>query len=104
MLTRDLKKSTDNLVVHGKLIVNLSTNLAAPPANQNNRPVPSASNTMNGSSNNFPGVAAQSQAPPRASPVPSRATTSTSVAPSSSSTAVNGISPPQVNGAPRPSG
>jgi E3 ubiquitin-protein ligase NEDD4 len=36
MLTRDLKKSTDNLVVHGKLIVNLSTNLSArtqaPPA------------------------------------------------------------------------
>lgn len=27
MLTRDLKKSNDNLVVHGKLIVNLSTNL-----------------------------------------------------------------------------
>src|SRR5271154_3736087 len=103
MLTRDLKKSTDNLVVHGKLIVNLSTNLTAPPANQNNRPVPSTSNTMNGSST-FPGVAAQSQAPPRVSPVPSRATTSTSAAPSSSSTAVNGISSPQVNGAPRPSG
>ncbi|KAK6854470.1 E3 ubiquitin-protein ligase hulA [Apiospora arundinis] len=32
MLTRDLKKSTDNLVVHGKLIVNLSTNLSAPAA------------------------------------------------------------------------
>ena len=31
MLTRDLKKSTDNLVVHGKLIINLSTNLDAPP-------------------------------------------------------------------------
>ncbi|OHE95357.1 E3 ubiquitin-protein ligase hulA [Colletotrichum orchidophilum] len=30
MLTRDLKKSTDNLVVHGKLIVNLSTNLTTP--------------------------------------------------------------------------
>lgn len=30
MLTRDLKKSADNLVVHGKLIVNLSTNLARP--------------------------------------------------------------------------
>ncbi|KAK3955173.1 hypothetical protein QBC32DRAFT_367938 [Pseudoneurospora amorphoporcata] len=29
MLTRDLKKSTDNLVVHGKLIINLSTNLTA---------------------------------------------------------------------------
>jgi E3 ubiquitin-protein ligase NEDD4 len=103
MLTRDLKKSTDNLVVHGKLIVNLSTNLTAPPANQNNRPVPSTSNTMNGSST-FPGVTAQSQAPPRASPVPSRATTSTSAAPSLSSTAVNGISSPQVNGAPRPGG
>lgn len=32
MLTRDLKKSNDNLIVHGKLIVNLSTNLG-PPAN-----------------------------------------------------------------------
>lgn len=31
MLTRDLKKSNDNLVVHGKLIINLSTNLTAPP-------------------------------------------------------------------------
>ncbi|CAM1501062.1 Fc.00g102240.m01.CDS01 [Cosmosporella sp. VM-42] len=30
MLTRDLKKSTDNLVVHGKLIINLSCNLAVP--------------------------------------------------------------------------
>ncbi|KAG5937527.1 NEDD4 E3 ubiquitin-protein ligase [Claviceps monticola] len=30
MLTRDLKKSTDNLVVHGKLIINLSCNLATP--------------------------------------------------------------------------
>ncbi|KAJ4396033.1 NEDD4 E3 ubiquitin-protein ligase [Gnomoniopsis smithogilvyi] len=34
MLTRDLKKSTDNLVVHGKLIVNLSTNLSAPARGQ----------------------------------------------------------------------
>ncbi|KAI9678114.1 MAG: hypothetical protein M1817_006058 [Caeruleum heppii] len=30
MLTRDLKKSNDNLVVHGKLIISLSTNLSAP--------------------------------------------------------------------------
>ena len=30
MLTRDLKKSNDNLVVHGKLIINLSTNLSKP--------------------------------------------------------------------------
>lgn len=34
MLTRDLKKSTDNLVVHGKLIVNLSTNLSVPARGQ----------------------------------------------------------------------
>lgn len=36
MLTRDLKKSNDNLVVHGKLIVNISTNLDRAPANQAN--------------------------------------------------------------------
>jgi E3 ubiquitin-protein ligase NEDD4 len=30
MLTRDLKKSNDNLAVHGKLIVNLSTNINTP--------------------------------------------------------------------------
>lgn len=30
MITRDLKKSTDNLIVHGKLIINLSCNLTAP--------------------------------------------------------------------------
>jgi E3 ubiquitin-protein ligase NEDD4 len=30
MITRDLKKSSDNLVVHGKVILNLSTNLDIP--------------------------------------------------------------------------
>ncbi|CCG84822.2 protein of unknown function, partial [Taphrina deformans PYCC 5710] len=30
MLTRDLKKSADNIVVHGKLIVNLSTSIHTP--------------------------------------------------------------------------
>ncbi|KAK3381286.1 ubiquitin ligase [Podospora didyma] len=44
MLTRDLKKSTDNLVVHGKLIINLSTNLSAPPRSaQLQPPGPSSS-------------------------------------------------------------
>lgn len=42
MLTRDLKKSNDNLIVHGKLIVNLSTNLGAP-ANQPNQAGPPGS-------------------------------------------------------------
>lgn len=35
MLTRDLKKSNDNLVVHGKLIINISTNLSTPNPTQN---------------------------------------------------------------------
>ncbi|ROT41442.1 HECT-domain-containing protein [Sodiomyces alkalinus F11] len=45
MITRDLKKSTDNLVVHGKLIINLSTNLSSPARNQSSaRPnLPAAS-------------------------------------------------------------
>ena len=30
MLTKDLKKSSDNMVVHGKLILNLSTNVNTP--------------------------------------------------------------------------
>lgn len=36
MLTRDLKKSSDNMVVHGKLILNLSTNVTTPLAGTNN--------------------------------------------------------------------
>jgi E3 ubiquitin-protein ligase NEDD4 len=35
MLTRDLKKSNDNMVVHGKLILNLSTNVNKPIATTN---------------------------------------------------------------------
>lgn len=99
MLTRDLKKSTDNLVVHGKLIVNLSTNLTAPPTNQATRPPPSTSNTMS-STNGFPGSgAAGSQlAPPRTSPAPSRTATATGSEGRGSSTNVNGTGTPQTNG------
>ncbi|RMY17616.1 hypothetical protein D0867_05915 [Hortaea werneckii] len=52
MLTRDLRKSNDNLVVNGKLILNLSTNLRAPIPNggsTNNRPSVSSAGA-NGSS------------------------------------------------------
>ncbi|EFW99112.1 ubiquitin-protein ligase [Grosmannia clavigera kw1407] len=41
MLAPDLKKSTDNLVVHGKLILNLSTDLSAPI--RQNQPAPHGS-------------------------------------------------------------
>lgn len=34
LLTRDLKKSNDNLVVHGKLIIDLNTNVSTPLANE----------------------------------------------------------------------
>lgn len=45
MLTRDLRKSNDNLVVNGKLILNLSTNLRAPtaPSSVANQPRPTTS-------------------------------------------------------------
>ena len=101
MLTRDLKKSTDNLVVHGKLIINLSTNLSAPPTNQTNRPTPATQNSMNGSSSGFPGAGAPSQtAPLRTSPAPSRTTTSGGTEARASTAAVNGTSapPPHTNG------
>ena len=52
MLTRDLKKSNDNMVVHGKLILNLSTNLQAPiaqaPTGTNGRPNASPHPSTNG--------------------------------------------------------
>ncbi|KAF2461315.1 hypothetical protein BDY21DRAFT_331779 [Lineolata rhizophorae] len=52
MLTRDLKKSNDNMVVHGKLILQLSTNLSTP-LNQNSAALPTRPSLSNtGSLNN----------------------------------------------------
>lgn len=48
MLTRDLKKSNDNLIVHGKLIVNLSTNLG-PSNNQTGPAIPPSLSAAGGS-------------------------------------------------------
>lgn len=59
MLTRDLKKSNDNLIVHGKLIVNLSTNLG-PLANQAGPVVPRALSVAGGS-----GASTTNGVPPR---------------------------------------
>lgn len=53
MLTRDLRKSNDNLVVNGKLILSLSTNLRTPIANGNavqRPPLSSAGASQNGTS------------------------------------------------------
>ena len=65
MLTRDLKRSNDNMVVHGKLIFNISTNLSAPipqAASANgNTSRPSLSTTPSTAVN---GNGSNSQAPP----------------------------------------
>ncbi|KAJ3484217.1 hypothetical protein NLI96_g5782 [Meripilus lineatus] len=46
MLTLDLKKSNDNLVVHGKLIIYLSTNVSQPISNPTNSQVESTANAL----------------------------------------------------------
>jgi E3 ubiquitin-protein ligase NEDD4 len=97
MLTRDLKKSNDNLVVHGKLIINLSTNLAAPHPNQQNglRPQQAQSSTSSGL---VPQVAAAStplSGGPSHADVTPAAASSSSLNPRAS-TAL----PPPANGAP----
>lgn len=73
MLTRDLKKSNDNLVVHGKLIISLSTKTDTPvatPGQQSHRPTIAAppTNALASSSSStansvFGNDSAHSQAP-----------------------------------------
>src|SRR5256714_4753289 len=110
MLTRDLKKSNDNLVVHGKLIVNLSTNLSQPirPAAQiSNRPSPNVPSSSHG-----PGVVppakpvgpqpqdtfgpSASMSNPQAGTLPIRALSVGNAGPSAT--------PPQPNGVPQQNG
>ncbi|KAK7423120.1 NEDD4 E3 ubiquitin-protein ligase [Neonectria punicea] len=101
MLTRDLKKSTDNLVVHGKLIINLSCNLATPvrgnqasssrpslnagPSNMSTLSAPAGENRP-GSSMSGPNGAASSQV-------------NLSHRPSSINSAGGSTNPPGINGA-----
>ncbi|CCX34954.1 Similar to Probable E3 ubiquitin-protein ligase hulA; acc. no. Q4WTF3 [Pyronema omphalodes CBS 100304] len=59
MLTRDLKKSNENLVVHGKLIVNLSTNTDTPiTTRQSQQRTPSNNLALPGPSNGSSSAAA----------------------------------------------
>src|SRR5690242_6866325 len=113
MLTRDLKKSNDNMVVHGKLILNLSTNLSTPlnqPAANGARPSLSAHSSVNGlgaggpstphqSSQNlhpdmFPGQRPAQPANP--APQPQRLSQPTPQVPS------NPMGPPPPSNAPQP--
>ncbi|KAJ6004169.1 hypothetical protein N7522_005814 [Penicillium canescens] len=101
MLTRDLKKSNDNLVVHGKLIINLSSNLSAPHPNQNGLQRQQAQTST--SSGLVPQVAAPS---PQTQPGPSNLDTSPAAASNSSlnqrtpTSALPTGPPPPLNGAP----
>ncbi|KAK4951627.1 hypothetical protein LTR66_013855 [Elasticomyces elasticus] len=110
MITRDLKKSNDNLVVHGKLILNLSTNLRAPIATatqaQPARPSLSTTSSVNGATTPSPAtpIAAQSQQslhPPTIMPPTGGNASQQRITNSSSSTApagaANGNSAPRRN-------
>jgi len=91
MLTRDLRKSNDNLVVNGKLILNLSTNLrAAPPASQGQqaRPGPQANGTPTSSTPASAGPSQTDLRPPSSAAPPQNrnSTASTASAMAASST------------------
>ncbi|EGG09709.1 uncharacterized protein MELLADRAFT_42401 [Melampsora larici-populina 98AG31] len=86
-LTRDLKKSNDNMVVHGKLVVHLSTNTSTPIRNQ-----PQSTPPTNESSSSLPPVAN----------TPSSLTPNTTNA-SPSSTSPGSIPPSADNATPSPS-
>lgn len=112
MLTRDLKKSNDNLIVHGKLIINLSTNLGKPIAlpQRSGNLVPSSSSIVSApsSSNGLPPRSPTTAAgpsgegpmlPPAHSPSPVRGATPTGPptgpgAPTATTTQINGNSQP----------
>ena len=102
MLTRDLRKSNDNLVVNGKLILSLSTNLRAPipAANSTNRPsLSSAGPSQNGTSTPNAAQSSSSLAADRptsttGSTTATRQNTSTSMATAGAAAAVNGTAAP----------
>ncbi|WAR56567.1 hypothetical protein PtB15_7B416 [Puccinia triticina] len=93
-LTRDLKKSNDNMVVHGKLIVQLSTNTSTPIRNRPQPPPPSneSSSSLNATSTPTP---THSSTLSTASPSPTNTPGSTSSA-NSELTSPSHISPTTV--------
>ncbi|KAJ5576430.1 WW/Rsp5/WWP [Penicillium sp. DV-2018c] len=101
MLTRDLKKSNDNLVVHGKLIINLSTNLSAPHPNQNGLQRHQAqTSTSSGLVPQVNTLTPQSQAGPSNSDTMAAATSNLSLSQRAPSTGPPAGAPPSQNGAP----
>lgn len=105
MLTRDLKKSNDNLVVHGKLIINLSTNLSAPHPNQQNglQRQQAQSSTSSGLVPQVAAPTSQPQAGPSQSDMSAAAASSSSLN-NRTPSAQPGASPAVANGAGAPPG
>lgn len=99
MITRDLRKSNDNLVVNGKLILSLSTNLRAPPAGSQNLAIRPGGPQANGSATSSTPTSAGPSSSLALSPNDVRPTSSTQPQRATSST--SGIGPP-VNGGPPP--
>lgn len=106
MLTRDLKKSNDNMVVHGKLILNISTNLSTPINNQSaaaSRP-PAAGAAVNGAAVATNGAASSSnslnpdQFPGGARPGSSSARPPSTVQPNGTAPTTPAAPPPNANG------
>lgn len=99
MITRDLKKSNDNLVVHGRLIINLSPNMTGPTRTQGgSAPVsnrPAIASSQSSIAAGYPGAASTSQlgessAATRNGPLPSRPAVSGNPAAASTNNITNG--------------
>ena len=114
MLTRDLKKSNDNLIVHGKLIINLSTNLGKPIAQPqrsgnlapSNNSIVSAPSSSNGIPPHSPTAAAGPSGegpglPPPHTPSPVRGATPPGPPPGPGGPTATAT---QLNGNPQPNG
>ncbi|PNS14550.1 hypothetical protein CAC42_2607 [Sphaceloma murrayae] len=97
MITRDLRKSNDNLVVNGKLILSLSTNLRAPPPGSQNLPVRPGGPQANGSTTPSTPIGAGPSGSLALSPNDIRPTSSTQ--PQRAGSATSATAPP-LNGAP----
>ncbi|GAA5837479.1 hypothetical protein JCM9279_006765, partial [Rhodotorula babjevae] len=65
--TRDLKRSNDQLVVHGKLIVHLTTNISGAPRQPTTAPITAASSSSAAASTSSPSSALAASTPASAS-------------------------------------
>ncbi|KAH9813128.1 hypothetical protein DFH28DRAFT_377283 [Melampsora americana] len=105
-LTRDLKKSNDNMVVHGKLVVHLSTNTSTPirnqpqstpPTNESTSSLPPTGNTSSALTPNTTNASPNTTTSPGSIPPSADNATPSSNNPPPSSTAVSHPNNPTAN-------